>query len=241
MQSAQRQERAEKPPKLYDLTTLQREANRIYGYTAQQTLDYIQLLYEKKLATYPRTDSRYLTEDMAAHLPAQVVCNAKVSDHHAIIPTKEVAKVNLEELPTGERNILSLTAARLLCAVCPEKHKFADTAVVCICADTEFTEKGRMEISAGWKGLEQAFQDTLRSRPEAEKTQALLPELSRGETVAVKEAVLHEGTTSPPARYTEDSLLSAMENAGAEEFAQIWERNAPMWAALAGFAKENSR
>ncbi|NBJ96591.1 DNA topoisomerase III [bacterium 1xD8-48] len=243
VQSAQRQERAEKPPKLYDLTTLQREANRIYGYTAQQTLDYIQLLYEKKLATYPRTDSRYLTEDMAAHLPAlcqsvaaafpfasgfdgaveaaQVVCNAKVSDHHAIIPTKEVAKVNLEELPTGERNILSLTAARLLCAVCPEKHKFADTAVVCICADTEFTAKGRMEISAGWKGLEQAFQDTLKSRPEAEKTQALLPELSRGETVAVKEAVLHEGTTSPPARYTEDSLLSAMENAGAEEFAQI--------------------
>ena len=246
VQSAQRQERAEKPPKLYDLTTLQREANRIYGYTAQQTLDYIQLLYEKKLATYPRTDSRYLTEDMAGHLPAlcrsvaaafpfasgfdgaveaaQVVCNAKVSDHHAIIPTKEAAKANLEELPTGERNILSLIAARLLCAVCPEKHKFADTAVACICADTEFTAKGRMEISAGWKGLEQAFQDTLKSRPEAEKTQALLPELSRGETVAVKEAVLHEGTTSPPPRYTEDSLLAAMETAGAGDMPEDAER-----------------
>ena len=243
VKSAERQEKTEKPPKLYDLTTLQREANRIYGYTAQQTLDYIQLLYEKKLATYPRTDSRYLTEDMAEHLPAlcrlvaaafpfasgfdgrveaaQVVCNAKVSDHHAIIPTKEAAKANLEELPTGERNILSLIAVRLLCAVCPEKHIYADTAVVCICADAEFMAKGHTEIAAGWKGLEKAFQAALKSRPEDEKAQPLLPEFSEGQAVAVKEAVLHEGTTSPPPRYTEDSLLSAMENAGAEEFAQI--------------------
>lgn len=243
VKSVERQEKTEKPPKLYDLTTLQREANRIYGYTAQQTLDYIQLLYEKKLATYPRTDSRYLTEDMAEHLPAlcrlvaaafpfafgfdgrveaaQVVCNAKVSDHHAIIPTKEAAKANLEELPTGERNILSLIAARLLCAVCPEKHIYADTAVVCICADAEFMAKGHTEIAAGWKGLEKAFQAALKSRPEDEKVQPLLPEFSEGQAVAVKEAVLHEGTTSPPPRYTEDSLLSAMENAGAEEFAQI--------------------
>ena len=243
VKSAERQEKTEKPPKLYDLTTLQREANRIYGYTAQQTLDYIQLLYEKKLATYPRTDSRYLTEDMAGHLPAlcrlvaaafpfasgfdgrveaaQVVCNAKVSDHHAIIPTKEAAKANLEELPTGERNILSLIAVRLLCAVCPEKHIYADTAVVCICAGAEFMAKGHTEIAAGWKGLEKAFQAALKSRPEDEKAQPLLPEFSEGQAVAVKEAVLHEGTTSPPPRYTEDSLLSAMENAGAEEFAQI--------------------
>ena len=243
VKSAERQEKTEKPPKLYDLTTLQREANRIYGYTAQQTFDYIQLLYEKKLATYPRTDSRYLTEDMAGHLPAlcrlvaaafpfasgfdgrveaaQVVCNAKVSDHHAIIPTKEAAKANLEELPTGERNILSLIAVRLLCAVCPEKHIYADTAVVCICAGAEFMAKGHTEIAAGWKGLEKAFQAALKSRPEDEKAQPLLPEFSEGQAVAVKEAVLHEGTTSPPPRYTEDSLLSAMENAGAEEFAQI--------------------
>jgi len=242
VQSAQRQERAERPPKLYDLTTLQREANRIYGYTAQQTLDYIQLLYEKKMATYPRTDSRYLTEDMAANLPslcrsvaafpfasgfdgaveaAQVVCNARVSDHHAIIPTKEVAKVNLEELPTGERNILSLIAVRLLCAVCPEKHIYADTSVACICAGAEFTAKGRTEISAGWKGMEQAFRATLKSSPEEEKAPPLLPELEKGQAVAVKEATLHEGATSPPPRYTEDSLLSAMENAGAEEFAKI--------------------
>ena len=240
---AERQEKTEKPPKLYDLTTLQREANRIYGYTAQQTLDYIQLLYEKKLATYPRTDSRYLTEDMAERLPAlcrlvaaafpfasgfdgrveaaQVVCNAKVSDHHAIIPTKEAAKTNLEELPTGERNILSLIAVRLLCAVCPEKHIYADTAVVCICAGAEFMAKGHTETAAGWKGLEKAFQAALKNRPEEEKAQPLLTEFSEGQAVAVKEAVLHEGTTSPPPRYTEDSLLSAMENAGAEEFAQI--------------------
>lgn len=171
---AERQEKTEKPPKLYDLTTLQREANRIYGYTAQQTLDYIQLLYEKKLATYPRTDSRYLTEDMAAHLPAlcrsvaaafpfaaafdgaveaaQVICNAKVSDHHAIIPTKEAAGAKLEELPTGERNILSLIAARLLCAVCPEKHIYADTAVVCICGGAEFTAKGIRRLPQAGKG-----------------------------------------------------------------------------------------
>ena len=243
VKSAERQERTEKPPKLYDLTTLQREANRIYGYTAQQTLDYTQLLYEKKLATYPRTDSRYLTEDMAAHLPAlcravaavfpfasgfdgaveaaQVVCNAKVSDHHAIIPTKETAKVNLEELPTGERNILSLIAVRLLCAVCPEKYIYADTAGVCICGGVEFTAKGHTELSTGWKGLEKAFRDALKSRSEEEKAQLFLPEFNEGQAVAVKEAVLHEGTTSPPPRYTEDTLLSAMENAGAEEFAQI--------------------
>lgn len=243
VKSAQRQEKTEKPPKLYDLTTLQREANRIYGYTAQQTLDYIQLLYEKKLATYPRTDSRYLTDDMAARLPAlcqslaaafpfasgfdgaveasQVVCNAKVSDHHAIIPTRQAAGINLEELPTGERNILSLTTARLLCAVCPEKYIYAETAVTCICAGTEFTAKGHTEISAGWKGMERAFQATLKSRPEGEKAQALLPELCEGQSVTAGEALLHEGATSPPPRYTEDSLLSAMENAGAEEFAQI--------------------
>lgn len=225
VQAVNRQEKVERPPKLYDLTTLQREANRLYGYTAQQTLDYIQLLYEKKLATYPRTDSRYLTEDMAGHLPAlcrsvaaafpfasgfdgaveaaQVVCNAKVSDHHAIIPTKEAAGINLEELPTGERSILSLVAARLLCAVCPEKYIYAQTEVTCICAGAEFTAKGHTELAAGWKGMERAFQAAVKSRPEGEKTQAHLPELHEGQPVMVKEAALHEGATSPPPRYTD--------------------------------------
>ena len=127
----------------------------------------------------------------------------------------------MEELPTGERSILSLVAARLLCAVCPEKYIYAQTEVTCICAGAEFTAKGHTELAAGWKGMERAFQAAVKSRPEGEKTQAHLPELHEGQPAMVKEAALHEGATSPPPRYTEDSLLSAMENAGAEDFAQI--------------------
>lgn len=243
VQAVNRQEKAERPPKLYDLTTLQREANRLYGYTAQQTLDYIQLLYEKKLATYPRTDSRYLTEDMAAGLPAlcqtvaaalpfasgfsgavdaaQVIDNAKVSDHHAILPTNGIAGADLTALPTGERNVLSLVAARLLCAVCPEKYTYADTAVTLDCAGTVFTAKGRTELAAGWKVMEKAFKATLKEKPEEEKTAPALPELAEGQTITPTDTILREGTTSPPKRFTEDSLLSAMENAGAEDFAEI--------------------
>lgn len=243
VQIVNRQEKTEKPPKLYDLTTLQREANRLYGYTAQQTLDYVQLLYEKKLATYPRTDSRYLTEDMAAGLPrlcetvaaalpfasgftgavnaAQVIDNAKVSDHHAILPTKQIASADLAALPTGERNILSLLAARLLCAVCPDKYVYADTSVTLDCAGTLFTAKGRVELADGWKGLERAFKATLKDKPAEEKAAPPLPELAEGQTVTPGDYTLREGTTSPPKRFTEDSLLSAMENAGAEDFAQI--------------------
>lgn len=241
--SATRQEKTEKPPKLYDLTTLQREANRLYGYTAQQTLDYIQLLYEKKLATYPRTDSRYLTEDMAAGLPmlcqsvaaafpfaagfsgavdaAQVTNNAGVSDHHAILPTRETAGADLSSLPTGERNILMMVAARLLCAVCPDRYVYADTAVELECAGEAFTAKGRTELSEGWKALEKAFHRTLKEKPEKDKNSVPLPELEEGQAVTAQGAALKEGCTSPPPRYTEDMLLSAMENAGAEEFAQI--------------------
>lgn len=243
VQAVNRQEKAEHPPKLYDLTTLQREANRLYGYTAQQTLDHIQLLYEKKLATYPRTDSRYLTEDMAAGLPAlcqtvatalpfassfsgavdaaQVIDNAKVSDHHAILPTNGIAGADLAALPTGERNVLYLVAARLLCAVCPEKYTYADTAVTLNCAGTVFTAKGRTELSAGWKGIEKAFKATLKEKPEEEKAAPALPKLAEGQTVTPTDTILREGTTSPPKRFTEDTLLSAMENAGAEDFAEI--------------------
>lgn len=243
VQAVNRQEKAERPPKLYDLTTLQREANRLYGYTAQQTLDYIQLLYEKKLSTYPRTDSRYLTEDMAAGLPAlcqtvaaalpfasgfsgavdaaQVIDNTKVSDHHAILPTNGIAGADLAALPTGERNVLSLVAARLLCAVCPEKYTYADTAVTLNCAGTVFTAKGRTELAAGWKVMEKAFKATLKEKPEEEKAAPALPELAEGQTVTPADTILREGTTSPPKRFTEDSLLSAMENAGAEDFAEI--------------------
>lgn len=243
VRTVNRQEKTEKPPKLYDLTTLQREANRLYGYTAQQTLDYVQLLYEKKLATYPRTDSRYLTEDMAAGLPrlcetvaaafpfvsgftgavnaAQVIDNSKVSDHHAILPTKQIAGADLAALPTGERNILSLLAARLLCAVCPDKYVYADTSVTLDCAGTLFTAKGRVELADGWKVIERAFKATLKDKPAEDKAAPPLPELAESQTVTPGDYALREGTTSPPKRFTEDSLLSAMENAGAEDFAQI--------------------
>lgn len=242
VQSVDRQDKTERPPKLYDLTTLQREANRLYGYTAQQTLDCVQLLYEKKLCTYPRTDSQYLTEDMAAGLPSlcetvaavfsfatgldlpvnatQVIDNSKVSDHHAIIPTKQISSVDFVALPTGEKNILALMGARLLCAV-GEKHLFSETAVTLECAGTTFTTKGRTEIAPGWKSVEQAFKATLKEKPEDEKVAAPLPELTDGQAIPSATAVLREGTTSPPKRFTEDLLLSAMENAGAEDFAEI--------------------
>lgn len=241
VRSVERQEKREKPPKLYDLTTLQREANRLYGYTAQQTLDYIQLLYEKKLATYPRTDSRYLTEDMTAGLPAlcetvaaafpfassisaavnaaQVTDNSKVSDHHAILPTKQAAAVNLTELPTGERNILTMIAVRLLCAVWPEPYTYADTVVSLECVGTMFTAKGRTELSPGWKPVEQAFLSALKQK--AETAAPPLPEMAQGHAFTPQSVQTREGTTSPKKRYTEDSLLSAMENAGAEDFAGI--------------------
>lgn len=243
VQSVNRQEKTEKPPKLYDLTTLQREANRLYGYTAQQTLDYIQLLYEKKLATYPRTDSRYLTEDMAGMLPglcrdvagafpaasgfrgavdaSLVTDSTKVTDHHAILPTKGAAGADLASLPTGERNILTMVAIRLLCAVCPEKYAFADTAVTVLCEGEPFSAKGRTELSEGWRAVEKPFLETAKGRQGEENAPAPLPALSEGQKLTAADAALREGATSPPKRYTEDSLLSAMENAGAEEFAQI--------------------
>ena len=170
VQSVTRKDKTERPPKLYDLTTLQREANRLFDYTAQQTLDYLQSLYEKRLATYPRTDSRYLTEDMADGLPAlcstvagalsfmagqplpvnaaQVVDSGKVTDHHAVIPTVEIASADLAALPTGERNILHLIAARLLCAV-GEPHTYAETSVTLECGGAAFTAKGRTVTEAG--------------------------------------------------------------------------------------------
>ena len=245
VQLVSRQEKTEKPPKLYDLTTLQREANQIYGYTAQQTLDYLQLLYEKKLATYPRTDSRYLTEDMAEGLPGlcwsvagafpfayafsgvmdagQVIDGSRVSDHHAILilPTEEAAKADLSALPTGEWNILSLVTVRLLCAVSPDRYAYADTEVALQCAGSIFTAKGREELSEGWKAVEKPFRAALKEKPEEEQADPSLPKLAEGQTVTAEAAGLRKGATSSPRRYTESSLLGAMENAGAEEFAQI--------------------
>ena len=240
VQSVTRKDKTERPPKLYDLTTLQREANRLFDYTAQQALDYLQSLYEKRLATYPRTDSRYLTEDMAEGLPAlcstvagalsfmvgqplpvhaaQVVDSSKVTDHHAVIPTVEIAGADLAALPTGERNILYMIAVRLLCAV-GEPHTYAETAVTLDCGGASFMTKGRTVAAAGWKGTEKAFLSTLKQK--AEEPAPSLPVLSDGQRLEGADALLKQGTTSPPARFTEDTLLSAMEHASAEDFAAL--------------------
>ena len=241
VKSVEQKEKTEHPPKLYDLTTLQREANRLFDYTAQQTLDYLQSLYEKRLASYPRTDSRYLTEDMAEGLPvlcqtvagalsfmqgqplpvnaAQVVDNSKVSDHHAVIPTAEIASADLAALPTGERNILYLIAVRLLCAV-GEPHTYAETSVVLDCGGVPFTAKGQIVTGEGWKGLERTFLSTLKQKP-WQGADTSLPALAEGQRLEGGDAALRAGSTSPPAPYTEDTLLSAMEHAGAEDFAKL--------------------
>ncbi len=243
VRSVERRERKEKPPKLYDLTALQRDANRIYGFTAQQTLDYTQSLYEKKLATYPRTDSRYLTDDMAPDLPAlcQVVASgipgasgfsgkvdaslvtdsSRVSDHHAILPTTRVAGGGFADLPTGEKKILIMISMRLLCAVCPEEYVSVDTEVSFLCESAVFNLKGRVELRAGWKEVERPFFVELKVKEDDGDAPVLLPELSEGQTITVLNASLREGGTKAPDRYTEGSLLAMMENAGAEDFARI--------------------
>lgn len=245
VEKVERKERAELPPKLYDLTTLQRDANRLYGFTAQQTLDYTQSLYEKKLVTYPRTDSRYLTEDMAAGLPAlveavagalpfmaglettvntgRVVDGSKVSDHHAIIPTSSMPGADLAALPVGEKAVLFLIAARLLCAV-GEKYVTAETVAALSCGDHMFTAKGRTVTATGWKSIDTAFRATLKETPDNGKEPAPLPDLAEGQAVPRVNAAVREGTTAPPKHYTEDTLLSAMECAGAEDMPEDAER-----------------
>ena len=245
VKSVERKEKDEKPPALYDLTTLQREANRLLGFTAQQTLDYLQSLYEKKLATYPRTDSRYLTSDMAGSLPllvnttakampfaekltircnpAQVIDDSKVSDHHAIIPTQSIRETDLSALPAGELALLQLISARLLCAV-GQPHAYAETSVVAECAGQEFKAKGRAILNPGWRELDGRYKDTLKNKPEPEKEAKALPVLSEGDILSVVTAAVKEGKTSPPAHFTEDTLLSAMETAGAGEMPEDAER-----------------
>ena len=229
-------DKSEKPPALYDLTTLQRDANRLLGYTAQQTLDYLQNLYEKKLCTYPRTDSRYLTSDMADGLPelvhltanalpdyekitvscdtAAVINDRKVTDHHAVIPTRELQKCNFEALPKGEFAILQLVCTRLLCAV----------GTPCLWTETEatlhkdgvpFTAKGRQILQTGW----QQFLPNTESKPDP-----ALPNLAIGEQYAVQGSRVKEGQTTPPKHFTEDTLLHAMETAGKDNMQDDAER-----------------
>ena len=240
VQKMERKEKSESPPQLYDLTALQRDANRLLGFTAQQTLDYAQSLYEKRLITYPRTDSRFLTEDMAASIPGlvmdtgkafaveeplpihvqQVINGSKVTDHHALLPTKSMAKADLAALPAGERNILRLIAARLLCAV-SEPHRYAETTLTTICAGEEFTAKGKVVLSEGWKAVERKMLGELLGK---QKEAVVLPDVLEQSQCSVVGAELKEGQTSPPKSYTEDTLLSAMQAAGADSMPQGVER-----------------
>ena len=241
--SVTREEKTVAPPKLFDLTSLQREANRIYGYTAKQTLDLAQALYEKKLLTYPRTDSSYLTDDMggtaaqiaallAGKLPfmqgadftpeiSRLLDSKKVSDHHAIIPTMELAKADLAALPESERNILTLAGARLLMA-CAEPHIFEAVTAVFSCAGQTFTAKGKTVLAEGWKGLERRFMATLKKKADTEDDEenALsldVPPFAEGQTFDNPQAAVTEHFTTPPKPHNEASLLSAMERAGNEE------------------------
>ena len=240
-----REKKTEKPPKLYDLTTLQREANRVFGYTAKQTLDYAQSLYEKKLLTYPRTDSRYLTGDMAEtasvvlHLVARVppfdacpeffpdvlalVNDKEVSDHHALIPTLELEKADVPALPVGERNILLLVCCKLLCAAA-EPFVYEAVTATFECGGQTFTAKGKQVLSQGWRAIQEVFRSSLKDKPEDEDAEDVLPVLTEGQVFESVSASLTEHFTSPPKPYTEDTLLSAMENAGKEDMPDDAER-----------------
>ena len=215
VQKMERKEKSENPPQLYDLTALQRDANRLLGFTAQQTLDYAQSLYEKRLITYPRTDSRFLTEDMAASLPRlvtdtgrafaveepisihvqQVINGSKVTDHHALLPTKSMAKADLAALPAGERNVLRLIAARLLCAV-GETHRYAETTLTTICAEEEFSAKGKVVLSDGWKAMERKMLGELLGK---QKEAVVLPDAQEQKISSADE--LRERTAAATERY----------------------------------------
>ena len=246
VKKVERKDKSEKPPALYDLTTLQRDANRLLGFTAQQTLDYLQNLYEKKLCTYPRTDSRYLTSDMAASLPelvrltagalpfaggmevscnaAQVINDKKVTDHHAVIPTRNLRGADLSGLPVGEKAVLELVALRLLCAVA-QPYTFAETAATVECAGAEFTAKGRTVKQPGWRALDAAYRAGLKNaEPDKETEDKALPELMEGQSLPLSGAAVKEGKTTPPKHFTEDTLLSAMETAGKDDMPDNAER-----------------
>lgn len=240
--SLTREKKTAQPPRLFDLTSLQREANRIFGYTAKQTLDLAQTLYEKRLLTYPRTDSAFLTDDMGdtaasmvtllcGKLPfmngadftpdiARLLDSKKVSDHHAIIPTAELAKTDLQALPETERNILTLAGARLLFATA-EPHTYEAVTAVFKCADTEFTARGKTVLCAGWKELERRYRLTLKAKPTDEDDSEVLeldaPPFAEGQTFDNPAAKVTAHDTTPPKPHNEATLLSAMERAGNED------------------------
>ena len=232
IESMEQKEKSEKSPKLYDLTTLQREANKLLGFTAEQTLQYAQSLYEKKYITYPRTDSRFLTEDMESGIPvlakatadffvqsatelpvntAQVIDNSKVSDHHAIIPTMNTKGLDVQSLPHGERETLLLLAIRLLVAV-GDTHRYSETVITAKCGESVFTAKGKTVLQDGFKTVQKLY----KGEQEKEDKDQALPSIDQGEVFTAK-AEIKEGKTSPPKPFTDDTLLSSMENANKAE------------------------
>lgn len=243
--SVVKEEKTVAPPKLYDLTTLQRDANRLFGFTAKQTLEYTQSLYEKKLCTYPRTDSQYLSDDMEQTAGnvikaifssilfeenmmfnpdiKRVLNSKKVTDHHAIIPTMEIAKVDLAALPETERKMLSLVANRLLCAT-GEKHLYETVKAELACGGYTFATSGKSVLKNGWKDFEDAFKRSFKTTEDKEQEDKKLPELSEGQTFDGVQTKISEHYTTPPKHFTEDSLLSAMERAGNEDMSDDVER-----------------
>lgn len=237
---AEKKEKQEKAPELFDLTSLQREANRRYGFTAQQTLDYAQSLYEKKLISYPRTDAKYLTDDMEGMLPEliskvqriftmeatkvqnlhQTINSKKVTDHHAIIPTGSIDKVNLEELQSGEKSILRLIAARLLEAV-SAPCRFFETEIEATCGDKKFKAKGKQIIDLGWKAV-----NPKKASEEDDEAgdDSIGADIEEGRIIPLDAAECKAGKTTPPKSFTEDTLLSAMEKAGAKDTPEDAER-----------------
>ena len=227
------QEKKESAPALYDLTSLQRDANRLMGYTAQQTLDYVQSLYEKKLCTYPRTDSRYLTDDMLSSVKAFVLWSAsisdaavpdtilgeqlcdssKVTDHHAIVPTRSTCFHDIPNLPTGEQNVLKLICRQVMMAVC-EPYCYKEAEVTITCGDADFKLSLTIPQSYGWKRYNSGKKGNKKFFPGLVVGQALKPN-----AITVK-----DGRTQPPKHHTEDTLLSAMETAGAKDMPEDAER-----------------
>jgi len=244
VQKMERKEKSESPPQLYDLTALQRDANRLLGFTAQQTLDYAQSLYEKRLITYPRTDSRYLTSDMAEtascviHLVAKLppfdgcgnffplveamISDKDVSDHHAIIPTMEVEKADIKALTLGERNLFLLVCCKLLCASA-EPYMYETVTATFDCCGHSFTAKGKRVLAEGWREIDRIFRAFLKEKP-ADGDGDTLPDFTEGQTFDGAEIAVTEHFTQPPKTYTEDTLLSAMENAGKDDIPDEAER-----------------
>ncbi|MDO5397840.1 MAG: DNA topoisomerase 3 [bacterium] len=222
--------KTEAPPKLYDLTALQRDANRIIGFTANQTLIYAQSLYEKKLITYPRTDSRYITEDVEKSIPglvkiaekmlgvqidqnikpSRLTNNSKVSDHHALLPTKTLAKTDISVLSNGESEVLSLICRRLICAVA-EPHKYDAVKLMIECGGFEFTANGKTVTDKGWRKFMSGTEENKNTE---------LPELHSGACLKIESAEVKSHKTKPPKHFTDDTLLSAMENAVKSETAE---------------------